>query len=36
MDLNLSLNASEKNKKLILKEQDNITWADEIIFFYPL
>lgn len=36
MDLNLSLNPSEKNKKIILKEQENIKWADEIIFFYPL
>ncbi|GAA8715749.1 hypothetical protein oki361_20650 [Helicobacter pylori] len=25
MDLNLSLNPSEKNKKIILKEQENIT-----------
>ncbi|MCV3753295.1 NAD(P)H-dependent oxidoreductase [Mycoplasma enhydrae] len=27
---------SEKNKQFILKEQENIKWADEIVFFYPL
>lgn len=39
LNLNLVLNKSgqtKENEEIIKNEQENIKWADELIFFYPL